>query len=71
MPTAAGVIIGIGGVSLKLTDNFELSGIALGTLIVLTGYHALRWLSKAAGTRQPPLLDGGTTDYDEGAGNAR
>ncbi|MGW4239695.1 uracil-xanthine permease family protein [Streptomyces sp. NPDC004749] len=71
VPTAAGVIIGIGGVSLKFTDNFELSGIALGTLIVLTGYHALRWLSKAAGTQQPPLLDGGTTDYDKGAGSAR
>ncbi|MER7999133.1 MULTISPECIES: uracil-xanthine permease family protein [unclassified Streptomyces] len=71
VPTAAGVIIGIGGVSLKFTDNFELSGIALGTLIVLTGYHALRWLSKAAGTQQPPLLDGGTTDYDKGASSAR
>ncbi|MEU1941239.1 uracil-xanthine permease family protein [Streptomyces sp. NPDC059474] len=70
VPTAAGVIIGIGGVSLKFTDNFELSGIALGTLIVLTGYHALRWLSKAAGTQQPPLLDGGTTDYDKGASSA-
>ncbi|WP_306320685.1 MULTISPECIES: uracil-xanthine permease family protein [unclassified Streptomyces] len=67
VPAAAGVIVGIGGVSLKFTDNFELSGIALGTLIVLTGYHALRWLSKAAGTPQPPLLDAGTTEYDEGA----
>ncbi|WP_372351878.1 uracil-xanthine permease family protein [Streptomyces sp. KL116D] len=66
VPAAAGVIVGIGGVSLKFTDNFELSGIALGTLIVLTGYHALRWLSKAAGTAQPPLLDAGTTDYDDG-----
>ncbi|MBU3867321.1 nitrate reductase [Streptomyces sp. 4503] len=71
VPTAAGVIIGIGGISLKFTDNFELSGIALGTLIVLTGYHALRWLSKAAGTQQPPLLDGGTTDYDKGVSSAR
>ncbi|MGW5442700.1 uracil-xanthine permease family protein [Streptomyces asiaticus] len=71
VPTAAGVIIGIGGVSLKFTDNFELSGIALGTLIVLTGYHVLRWLSKAAGTQQPPLLDGGTTDYDKDASSAR
>jgi uracil-xanthine permease len=64
VPAAAGVIVGIGGVSLKFTDNFELSGIALGTLIVLTGHHALRWLSKAAGTSQEPLLDGGTTAYD-------
>ncbi|MFI6684363.1 uracil-xanthine permease family protein [Streptomyces sp. NPDC050485] len=69
VPAAAGIVVGIGGVSLKFTDNFELSGIALGTLIVLTGYHALRWLSRAAGTQQPPLLDGGTTEYDEGAGS--
>ncbi|MHC0433192.1 uracil-xanthine permease family protein [Streptomyces sp. O3] len=65
VPAAAGVIIGIGDVSLEFTDDFQLSGIALGTLIVLTGYHALRWLSRAAGTRRPPLLDGGTTDYDK------
>ena len=31
VPAAAGIIIGVGGVSLKITDNFELSGIALGT----------------------------------------
>lgn len=57
--------MGIGGVSLKISDNFELSGIALGTLLVLAGYHCLRWLSKAAGTYQPALLDGGLTEYDE------
>lgn len=65
IPAAAGVIVGIGGVSLKFTDNFELSGIALGTIVVLTGYHGLRWLSRAAGTDRPPLLDGGLTDYDD------
>ncbi|MEV0276273.1 solute carrier family 23 protein [Streptomyces sp. NPDC050610] len=68
VPAAAGIIIGIGGVTLKFTDNFELSGIALGTLIVLTGYHALRWLSRAAGRQRPSLLDGGTTEYDHAAG---
>ncbi|MGW2088960.1 uracil-xanthine permease family protein [Streptomyces sp. NPDC001880] len=65
IPAAAGVIVGIGDVSLKITDNFELSGIALGTLLVLTGYHSLRWLSKAAGTPQGALLDGGATRYDD------
>ncbi|WP_299542383.1 uracil-xanthine permease family protein [uncultured Streptomyces sp.] len=64
VPAAAGVVIGVGGVSLKFTDTFELSGIALGTLIVLTGYHGLRWLSTASRTPQPPLLDGGTAEYD-------
>ncbi|WP_338931018.1 solute carrier family 23 protein [Streptomyces netropsis] len=70
VPTAAGVIVGIGGVSLKISDNFELSGIALGTLIVLTGYHSLRWLSQAASRREPALLDGGTTEYDQKRGNS-
>ncbi|CAM5674775.1 hypothetical protein SALBM135S_00779 [Streptomyces alboniger] len=35
--------------------------------MVLTGYHALRWLSKAAGTSQGGLLDAGTTSYDDSA----
>ncbi|AEW97737.1 MULTISPECIES: uracil-xanthine permease family protein [Streptomycetaceae] len=65
VPAAAGVIIAIGGVSLKITSHFELGGIALGTLIVLTGYHALRWLSRPAAQRRMPLLDGGTSEYDE------
>ncbi|GHI96826.1 MULTISPECIES: uracil-xanthine permease family protein [Streptomyces] len=65
IPAAAGVIVGIGGVTLKITDNFELNGIALGTLVVLTGYHSLRWLSRAAGTSQGGLLDAGTTSYDD------
>ncbi|HSH33647.1 MAG TPA: solute carrier family 23 protein [Actinomycetota bacterium] len=36
---AAGIIAGIGGVSLVFTDNFELSGIALGTILVIGYYH--------------------------------
>ena len=47
VPVAAGVIIGIGGVSLTFTDTFELGGIALGTLIVVIGYHALRLMAPA------------------------
>ena len=65
IPAAIGVIVGIGGVSLKITEGFELNGIALGTLLVLIGYHGLHWLSKAAGTYQPPLLDAGLTEYDD------
>ncbi|CAM5669025.1 Nitrate reductase OS=Streptomyces antimycoticus OX=68175 GN=SSPO_022730 PE=3 SV=1 [Streptomyces antimycoticus] len=42
VPVAAGVIIGVGGVSLKVGENFELGGIALGTIVVLLGYHVLR-----------------------------
>ncbi|MEV7870324.1 solute carrier family 23 protein [Streptomyces sp. NPDC088124] len=47
VPTAAGIIIGVGGVSLKITDNFEIGGIALGTIVVITGYHALRAFAPA------------------------
>lgn len=36
---APGIIAGIGGVSLKLGDNFELGGIALGSILVIVGYH--------------------------------
>lgn len=67
VPAAAGIIIGVGGVSLKITDNFELSGIALGTIVVITGYHVLRAFAPAHLKTQEPLLDSGTSAYDEGS----
>ena len=36
---AAGIIAGIGGVSLEITDDFVLSGIALGTIMVIVYFH--------------------------------
>jgi uracil-xanthine permease len=36
---AAGIIAGIGGVTLQITDDFELSGIALGTILVIVYFH--------------------------------
>ncbi|SFY44741.1 hypothetical protein SAMN02787144_105215 [Streptomyces atratus] len=66
VPVAAGLIVGIGNVSLKLTDNFQLSGIALGTLIVLIGYHALRVMAPARMTDEPPLLEPDNAGYDRG-----
>ncbi|GGF53492.1 nitrate reductase [Marmoricola endophyticus] len=36
---AGGIIAGIGGVSLKFSDNFSLSGIALGTIMVIVYFH--------------------------------
>ncbi|MGV9236125.1 uracil-xanthine permease family protein, partial [Streptomyces nigra] len=66
VPAAAGIIIGVGNVTLKITDTFELSGIALGTLVVITGYHALRAFAPAHLRTQHPLLDEGTSSYDEG-----
>ncbi|AIY19778.2 uracil-xanthine permease family protein [Pimelobacter simplex] len=38
---AAGLIAGIGGVSLKITDDFQLGGIALGTILVIVFFHAV------------------------------
>lgn len=66
VPVAAGLIVGIGGVSLSLTDNFELSGIALGTLIVVIGYHALRLLAPAHMKREPVVAAGPDSGYDRG-----
>src|SRR5436305_2015513 len=42
VPLAAGIIIAIGNVSLKFSDNFELSGIALGTIVTIAAYHLAR-----------------------------
>ncbi|MEV7215800.1 solute carrier family 23 protein [Kitasatospora cineracea] len=74
VPVAAGVIVGIGNVTLKFTDTFELGGIALGTLIVLLGYHGLRALAPAhlkhpqPAPADGPLLDEGTSGYDDDRG---
>ncbi|MER8159884.1 solute carrier family 23 protein [Streptomyces sp. NPDC094472] len=65
VPVAAGVIIGVGGVSLKVGQNFELGGIALGTIVVLLGYHVLRALAPSHLKPQEPLLDAGTSGYDD------
>ncbi len=42
VPVAAGIIIGIGNVSLAFSDNFSLTGIALGTIVVVAGWHLAR-----------------------------
>jgi xanthine/uracil permease len=42
VPVAAGIIIAIGNTTLRFTDTFELSGIALGTLVTVVGYHLAR-----------------------------
>ncbi|GAB2850642.1 solute carrier family 23 protein [Actinocorallia aurea] len=69
VPVAAGLIIGIGNVTLTFTDTFELSGIALGTLVVVAGYHALRTLAPAHMRTEPPLSEPDTPGYDRGLGD--
>jgi uracil-xanthine permease len=45
VPIAAGIIIAIGDTSLQITDTFVLSGIALGTIVTIAGYHLARALA--------------------------
>jgi xanthine/uracil permease len=39
---SAGIIAGIGGVTLTFGDNFELGGIALGTILVIVFFHMVK-----------------------------
>ncbi|WP_432479430.1 uracil-xanthine permease family protein [Nocardioides sp. GXQ0305] len=38
---AAGIIAGVGDVTLQITDDFSLTGIALGTILVIVYYHVV------------------------------
>ncbi|MFI6322297.1 uracil-xanthine permease family protein [Nonomuraea sp. NPDC050556] len=42
VPVGAGIICAVGPVAFPVTDTFALSGIALGTIVLLGGYHLLR-----------------------------
>ncbi|GGO96587.1 uracil-xanthine permease family protein [Wenjunlia tyrosinilytica] len=77
VPVAAGVVIGIGGVAVKFTDDFSLEGIALGTVVTLVTYHALRAvapsyllvsLDRARGTAERPT--GAGADGSDGPSGA-
>lgn len=45
VPLSAGIIIAIGNVNLQITDNFSLSGISLGTIVAVAGWHIARALA--------------------------
>ncbi|GEP35112.1 nitrate reductase [Nocardioides szechwanensis] len=50
VPVAAGLILGIGlGTTgfFEVTDNFSLGGIALGTIVIIVGYHLARMVAPA------------------------
>ncbi|MGH8870145.1 MAG: uracil-xanthine permease family protein [Actinomycetes bacterium] len=47
VPIGAGIILAIGPVRHEITDDFILEGIALGTVVVLAGWHLLHWLAPA------------------------
>jgi len=48
---AGGLIVGIGNVTLKITDDFSLSGIALGTILVIVIYHLVNSGSRGSTDR--------------------
>jgi uracil-xanthine permease len=52
LPTGAGIICAIGPVAFPISDTFALSGIALGTIVLLAGYHLLR-VSRPRGAEIP------------------
>ena len=54
VPIAAGLIAGIGDVTLKITDDFQIAGIALGTLMVIVYFHLVRFLRDRMGTYDEP-----------------
>ena len=64
VPLAAGIIAGIGNLSIKITSTFSITGIAVGTLIVLIGYHGVRWFAPAHLREEPQVAgrayEGGT-----------
>ena len=47
VPIGAGIILAIGPTTHKISKDFDLGGIALGTIVLLAGYHLLRWLAPA------------------------
>ncbi len=65
VPLAAGIIIGIGNVTLTFTDEFSLNGIALGSIVAVLFWHVARALApaemKAALTREGTHPAAGST----------
>jgi uracil-xanthine permease len=47
VPVAAGIIIAIGDTTLEITDDFSLTGIALGTIVCIVMYHLARAVAPA------------------------
>jgi xanthine/uracil permease len=47
VPLAAGIVIGVGDVKMQVSDEFTLSGIALGTIVAIGGYHLARAIAPA------------------------
>ncbi|GAA3976186.1 solute carrier family 23 protein [Actinomadura viridis] len=75
VPVGAGIILALGPVVHPISDDFRLEGIALGTIVVLAGYHLLRGLSRRSQEPAPPsggtAAAGGTGGEAVAGGDAR
>jgi len=47
VPLAAGIIVGVGNVQLRFSQDYSLGGIALGTIVAVAGWHLARALAPA------------------------
>jgi uracil-xanthine permease len=69
VPLAAGIVIAVGNVSLKISDTFSLSGISFGAIVAVVGWHLARVIApeemKASQLAEEALLSG------EGGGDHR
>ena len=64
VPLAAGIIAGIGNLTIKFTSTFSITGIAAGTLIVIIGFHGVR-IFRREGMKDEPVAAGRA--YEGGA----
>ncbi len=62
---SAGLIAGIGGVTLSITDDFELGGIALGTILVIVFFHMVN-LGRRSGAPGVAAAGDRPADYQPG-----
>ncbi|WP_426561092.1 uracil-xanthine permease family protein [Angustibacter sp. McL0619] len=53
VPVAAGVVVAIGGMALHFGESFAFTGIALGSLVTIVGYHVARFAAILTGTAPP------------------
>jgi uracil-xanthine permease len=63
VPIGAGVILAIGPVTHQITHDFSLAGIALGTIVVVAGYHLLRVIVR----RPVKEASGGEIEFERDA----
>ena len=70
VPLAAGIIAGIGNLTIKFSDTFSIAGIAAGTLIIVIGYHLVHILAPRVGTapveNTAPISDTPTAGHEGG-----